>query len=262
MGALAAQQVTTARSHSRSKTELRSPTQYELDRIGHRGIGNDVNFSIAIEHLIGKRLAKKYESRHRLVLDSTVNNYVNRIVQDIVRHSDTKIAVTVKVVMNDEVNAYNLPGGFIYVNSGLVLATDDEASLACMLAHEVAHVAARHGVKYLVRSARLAAPESRMKFYRRLEREADLLALEYVSLAGYDPTAFVRFFEKVRKQRLASITRDHPSLQERISRARTEIATILPQTTYSVVTTKEFDEIKIRLSSLSDKSERNRRCPN
>jgi len=157
------------------------------------------------------------------------------------------------------VNAYNIPGGFIYVNSGLILAADDEASLACMLAHEIAHVASRHGVKYLVWSSHVATPGTWMKFYRDMEREADLLAIEYINVAGYDPTAFVRFFEKLRSQKLVTVTPDHPPLQERIRRAQIALSAILPPKDVYLVTTAEFDGIRTRLLRLTGKSRKRAR---
>lgn len=230
---------------------LRNQRKYALNHIGSRGIGAEANlYSLGQERVLGRKIARDIETDLRLVADLEVNNYVNRIVQNIVRHSDAKIPVTVKIVDEDEVAAYSLPGGIIYVNSGLVLAVDDEASLACILAHEVAHVAARHGTQTFTRTALFATVP--LKFQRDLEREADLLAIEYTYAAGYDPEALGQFFEKIRRLNLVSVTPDHPALGERIKRAQIEIATMLPEKTAYVVTTSELDQVKTRLMALTN----------
>ena len=245
------------RPHSHSAIWQTSPYKYALDRIGNRGIGAELNFySMEQERAVGRTLAQQFESSHVVITDRDVNDYVAHIANAVVRHSDAKISLTVKVVDDGQVNAYDIPGGFIYVNSGLILAADDEASLACMLAHEIAHVAARHGVKYLVHSSRLETPKAWREFYRDMEREADLLAIEYVYAAGYDPTAFVRFFEKVRLHKLVFVTPDHPSLQERIRDAQIVLNSILPRKDAYLMTTNDFEVIKARLRILTSRSER------
>src|SRR5436853_340514 len=198
------------------------------------------------------------EQSMRMVQDPVVTEYVNRIGQNLVRNSDAKVPFTIKVVDSDEINAFALPGGFFYVNSGLILAADEEAELAGVMAHEIAHVAARHAMRQMTRAnwanylsiplifvgggagyaarmaASLALPVTFMKFSRGFESEADYLGLQYMYKAGYDPQSFTSFFEKLsamekKKPGFLDKTFDsHPQTPERAARSQEEIATILP----------------------------------
>jgi predicted Zn-dependent protease len=246
-------------------------------------VGGGIDFfSLAKEQALGKDLAADVERESRLITDPAIVEYVNRVGQNIVRNSDAKVPFTIKVLDNEEINAFALPGGFFYVNSGLILAADNESQLAGVMAHEIAHVAARHATKtatrsqilnlasipmifvggpagYAVRQAMgLAVPMSFLKFSRDAEREADLLGLEYAYAAGYDPAEFVQFFEALRltkkKQQhsfLAKAFSTHPMTDDRIHRAQKEIDTMLPAREQYVVDTSEFDEIKLRLAQMT-----------
>ncbi len=259
------------------------PAKYDVSKIGERGIGGGLNFySLQKERALGQQLAAQVEAQTHLVTDPKLNEYVNRVAQNLVRHSDAKVPFTVKILDNDEVNAFALPGGFLYVNSGLIMATDNEAELSGVLAHEIAHVAARHATKnetrmqllnlasmplifvggpagYAVREVMgLAVPVGYMKFSRDAEREADLLGMEYAYAAGYDPAEMVHFFETLnarKKQKLSFIAKafmTHPMTKDRIKRAQKEIATMLPSRPEYVVTTSEFDGMKARLMALEN----------
>ncbi len=263
------------------KRESEKFAKYDVTRIGERGIGRGMNFySLEREQALGRELAAEVESQARMVTDPVVTEYVNRIGQTLVRNSDAQVPFTIKVIDNDEVNAFALPGGFFYVNTGLILAADNEAELAGVMAHEIAHVAARHATKnatkaqiwnlvsiplvfmggpagYAIREvAGLAIPMSFLKFSRDAEREADLLGVEYEYAAGYDPAAFVQFFEKLKargKEKnsfIAKAFNTHPMTADRIKRAQQEIATMLPAREEYVVDTSEFDDVKARLSAL------------
>jgi predicted Zn-dependent protease len=204
---------------------------------------------------------------------------VNRLGQRLVSHSDAKVPFTIKVLDSDDVNAFALPGGYFYVNTGLILAAESEAELAGVMAHEIAHVAARHGTRGATRSqiwnlasmslvfvggpigfaareiSSIAVPMTFMKFSRGFEREADLLGIEYEYAAGYDPEAFVDFFERVAAQRkkpnfIARAFSSHPMNDDRIRRAQKEIATMLPEHDQYIVNTSEFDQVKARLLQL------------
>lgn len=256
--------------------------KYDVSRIGSRGIGGGMNlYSIDKELKLGRELAAETDAELQFLRDPVVNEYVNRIAQDLASHSDAKVPFTVKVVDSDEVNAFTLPGGFLYVNVGLLLASNDEAELAGVMAHEIAHVAARHATKNVTRRqlfnlasvpllfvgggavnvitqvAGIAEPISFMKFNRNAEREADLLGLEYAYAAGYDPTEFVHFLERMQKisreKKTPFIIRlfsTHPMTDDRIRRAQDEVATMLPAKTCYVLTTSEFEDIKAHFVQL------------
>jgi predicted Zn-dependent protease len=176
-----------------------------------------------------------------------------------------------------------LPGGFFYVNSGLILAADEEAEVAGVMAHEIAHVAACHAAREQTRASLMqmatiplifvgggigyAGYEAAgigglfgiLKFSRGFEAEADYLGIEYMYRAGYDPSAFVSFFEKVQAMEkkkpgtLAKAFDTHPQNADRISKSQEEIRKILPAKAQYVVTTSEFDDVKSRLAALENK---------
>jgi predicted Zn-dependent protease len=216
------------------------------------------------------------EATSKLLDDPLVCDYVNKLGQRLVSYSDAKVPFTIKVLDDDQVNAFALPGGYFYVNTGLILAAQSEAELAGVMAHEIAHVAARHATKGATRSqiwnmasmslvfvggpvgmavrqvTSIAVPMTFMKFSRNFEREADLLGIEYEYAAGYDPQAFVDFFERIASQRknpnfVARAFDSHPMNQDRIRRAQKEIATMLPAHDQYIVNTSEFDEMKAHL---------------
>ena len=250
-------------------------------KIGGRGVGNW--YSIEGEIRLGKEYAQQVEASVKLVQDPVVTEYVNRIGQNLVRNSDAQVPFTIKVIDSDEVNAFALPGGFFYVNAGLILAADEEAELAGVMAHEIAHVAARHatrqatranwanigtiplifvggGIGYAVRSAAgLALPLTFLTFSRGFEAEADYLGLQYMYKTGYDPNAFISFFEKIQAQEkqkpgtLAKAFSTHPQTPDRIAKSQEEIAKILPARAQYVVTTSEFDAVKARLAVLENR---------
>jgi predicted Zn-dependent protease len=223
------------------------------------------------------------EATSKLIRDPVITEYVNRIGQNLVRNSDAQVPFTIKVIDSDEVNAFALPGGFFYVNSGLILAADEESELAGVMAHEIAHVAARHatrqmtraqwanigtiplifvggGIGYAVRSAAgLGLPLTFLSFSRNFESEADYLGLQYMYKAGYDPNAFVQFFEKLQAREkkkpgtLAKAFSTHPQTPDRISRSQEEISKILPARAQYVVTTSEFADVKSRLASVENR---------
>jgi predicted Zn-dependent protease len=250
-------------------------------KMGGRGMGNW--YSLESEIRMGKEYAQQVEASVKLIQDPVVTEYVNRIGQNLVRNSDAQVPFTIKVIDADDINAFALPGGFFYVNSGLILAADEEAELAGVMAHEIAHVAARHatrqmtraqwanigtiplifvggGIGYAVRSAAgLGLPMTFLSFQRGFEAEADYLGLQYMYKSGYDPNAFISFFEKVQAQEkrkpgtLAKAFGTHPQTPDRISKSQEEIARILPARAQYVVTTSEFDDVKARLAALENR---------
>ena len=249
--------------------------------IGGRGIGNW--FSTDYEIKMGKTYADEIEKTTRLISDPVINEYVNRIGQNIVKNSDCKVPFTIKILDDDSINAMALPGGFFYVNSGLILNADEEAEMAGVMAHEVAHVCAHHIARQMTRAeyaqlgtiplifiggwtgygiyeaASLGIPITFLKFSREFEAQADYLGVQYMYKAGYDPQAFIAFFEKVQaleKRKPGMVAKafsDHPQTPDRILHSQEEIAHILPARDEYTVTTSEFDDIKARLARIENK---------
>ena len=251
--------------------------------IGGRGAGNW--FSTDWEIRNGKSYSMEIEKSAHLVTDPVIVEYVNRVGQNIVKNSDCKVPFTIKVIDSDEINAMALPGGFFYVNSGLIMAADEEAELAGVMAHETAHVCAHHAAREMTRmyyaeigsvpliimtqgswtgygiyeATQLAIPMTFLQFSRNFEAEADWLGLQYMYKAGYDPQAFIQFFEKIdalekhKPGTLAKVFADHPQTPDRIIHSEEEIATIMPPRPDYMVTTSEFDDIKARLARLENK---------
>jgi predicted Zn-dependent protease len=254
------------------------------EAIGDRDVGKGVNFySLEKEIALGKQLAQEVERQAKIIDDPTIAEYVNRVGQNLVRNSDAKVPFTIKVLDSEEVNAFALPGGFFFVNSGLMLKAESESELAGVMSHEIAHVAARHGTKqatkgelinlasiplifmggwtgYAIRQgAGLAIPMGFLQFSQAAEREADYLGLQYMYKAGYDPTSFVDFFEKIQSLEkrkpgtLSKVFSTHPMTDNRIKAAQNEIQTILKPKPEYVVNTSEFNDVKARLAMMHNR---------
>jgi predicted Zn-dependent protease len=259
----------------------------DLDAIGNRNVGCNRGvgnwYSVEGQINMGRQFAQQVDSSSKLIKDPVITEYVNRLGQNLVRNSDSKVPFTIKVIDSDEVNAFALPGGFFYVNSGLILAADNEAELAGVMSHEIAHVAACHIARENTRGtlAQLAsipvifvggwtglAAENAvgpalmgtmMKFSRGFEAEADYLGLQYMYKSGYDPQAFTAFFEKIQAQEkkkpglLAKTFESHPPTPDRVEKSQEEIEKLLPpQPTYKV-DTSEFQEVKSRLAKIENR---------
>jgi predicted Zn-dependent protease len=257
----------------------------DVDNIGNRNINKgSINFiSLDKEIAMGRQLSAEIERQVKLIDDPTITEYVNRVGQNLVRNSDAKVPFTIKVVESDEINAFALPGGFFYVNSGLILAADDESELAGVMAHEIAHVAARHGTEQeskaelinfasiplifmggvggfaLRQAAGFLIPMQFLQFSRKDEAEADYLGLQYLDRTGYDPSAAVSFFEKLQAKESAkpgSVSKmfsTHPPTGDRIEMSKKNIELILPSREQYVVTTSEFNQIKTQLAQLENR---------
>jgi beta-barrel assembly-enhancing protease len=253
--------------------------------IGGRGMGNW--YSTETEIRMGKSYAMQLEKSVKFVNDPVVNEYVNRIAQNLVKNSDAKVPFTIKVIDSDEVNAMALPGGFMYVNSGLILTADDEAEMAGVIAHEISHVAAHHAVREQTRmnyaqlgtiplifiggwtgygiyeAAQIGIPLTFLSFSRGFESQADFLGVQYMYRAGYDPQAFVTIFEKLenlektKPHLISKAFSSHPQTPDRIEATQKEIATLLPPREEYVVTTSEFDDVKARLARIENKRKLN-----
>src|SRR6476661_9723520 len=252
----------------------------DIDAIGNRNVGCAKGmgnwYSLEKQIALGKQISQQVESQSKVINDPVVSEYINRLGQNLVRNSDSQVPFTIKVIDSDDINAFALPGGFFYVNSGLILAADEEAELAGVMAHEIAHVAACHaarentrgslmqmatiplifvggGVGYAAyEAAGLAVPLTFMHFSRGFETEADYLGLQYMYKTGYDPNAFISFFEKIQAKEkkkpgtLSKAFATHPQTPDRIQKTQEEIAKILPARAQYVITTSEFDDVKSR----------------
>jgi predicted Zn-dependent protease len=260
-----------------------------IDAIGNRNVGCNKGvgnwYSLDKQVAMGRSYSQYVEKSAKLVSDPTVTEYVNRIGQNLVRNSDAKVPFTIKVIDTDELNAFALPGGFFYVNSGLILAADNEAELAGVMAHEIAHVAACHVAREQTRgnivnlasialifvpggwgvyeaeqaALGIGVPLTFMKFSRNFESEADFLGMEYMYKAGYDPQSFISFFEKIEAQEkkkpgaVARAFSSHPMTPDRVAHAQQELKTVLPARPEYVVDTSEFQLVKSRLASIENR---------
>ncbi len=280
---------------AKTETKKREPrnAKEDVDAIGERDVGKGVNFySLEKEIALGKSLATDIERQSKIIDDPVVSEYVNRVGQNLVRNSDAKVPFTIKVVDSPEVNAFALPGGFFFVNSGLLLRADTEAELAGVMAHEIAHVAARHGTRQATRgqiinfasiplifmggwtgygirqAAGFAIPMGFLKFSRSMEAEADFLGLQYMYASGYDPTAFIDFFEKLKADEkrkpgtLAKLFASHPPHGSRIKKTQKHIDELLPSRPQYVVNTSEFLAVQARLKRLTFRSTTEEDDPN
>ena len=248
----------------------------DIEAIGSRNIGKSGAgnwYSLEREAQIGREYSKAIDQSTRLIKDPLVNQYVNQVAQKIVRNSDAKVAFTIKVIDSEAVNAFALPGGFLYVNTGLLLATQNEAELAAVMAHEIAHVAARHATRQLTRqkmfdfasiplvliggpvgmaiqtAAGLTKPLGFCKFTRSFEAEADYLGVQYLYKAGYDPQALISFFERIQTMQrrkpgvVSKAFSTHPETGDRISKLQKELNNVLPPRDLYEISTSEFDDV-------------------
>jgi beta-barrel assembly-enhancing protease len=248
----------------------------------NKGLISKMSMSVEKEVALGRQLAAEVDRQAKFIDDPMITEYVNRVAQNLVIHSDAKLTFTVKVIDSDEVNAFALPGGFFYVNKGLILAADNEAEMAGVMAHEISHVIARHGVEnqtkanmmqygtlagiillggipgmVLQNTAGFGMMAGFMKFSRNAEAEADKLGTEYLYASGYDPTALATMFEKLEAKNkkkpgtIAKIFMDHPAPADRRA-ASLALAARFPEREEYVINTSEFNRVKARLLRLSN----------
>ncbi|HEX7893477.1 MAG TPA: M48 family metallopeptidase [Terriglobales bacterium] len=259
---------------------------FDIDAIGlrnvgcSRGVGNWYSLERQIQ--MGQQYSRRIEATSKLITDPEITDYINRLGQTLVRNSDAQVAFTIKVIDSDEVNAVALPGGFFYIDSGMILAADDEAELAGVMAHEIAHVAACHAARGKTRAELMslasmsltmvggpiaygayqglsvARPFTMLRFSRSFESEADFLGVQYMYKAGYDPQALPTFFERVKSMErgkpgaVARAFDSHPQTATRIEATQTEIDTLLPPKADFKLDTSEFQAMKARLYHLEN----------
>ena len=252
-------------------------------KIGARGFGNW--YSENSEIALGAQVAQQVMKSSKIVRDPVIEGYVNRVGQNIVKNSDAKVPFTIRVIDSDEVNAFALPGGYFFVNSGLILAADNEAELAGVMAHEIGHVAAHHQAREMTRmhfadlgmvplvmmtgysavgyglyeASAFAVPLTLLEFQRDFEEQADWLGVEYMYDAGYDPQQLIAFFEKIEELEktkpglIAKTFATHPQTPARVEKTQHEIATILPPRPQYIVDTSEFHAVKERLLRMENR---------
>jgi len=262
----------------------------DVENIGNRDINGRValifpNFvSLEKEIQIGAQYAQYFEQSARLVEDPVVTGYIDRLGQKIVKNSDAKVPFVIKVVDTDEVNAFALPGGYFYVNKGLILEAETESELAGVMAHEIAHVTARHATERMTKAQLLQFASlpalfvgggyfTQMAIYnglglgmslavlgitRKSEEEADQLGTQYLWNTGYDPTGYMTFFEKIQAKekekpgKFAGFFRTHPSVEDRMGKVEAEIEQ-LPIEEETIITTSEFKKVKQRLIAIDNR---------
>ena len=256
----------------------------DINRVGNRDVTGILNlFSLRQEIELGRKFAKEVNGRIRTIDDPVIWEYVNRLGQNLGRNSDVKVPLEIRVVLDETVNAFALPGGFFYVNSGLIQFARDEAELAGVMAHEIAHIAGRHGTRQVsrtqltsmtaqvmlegfggynwgtmvaVNAARLALPLTFLKFSRTFEKKADFLGMQYLYKTGYDPLAMVGFFERLsalekrRKGSISAAFSSHPLSQQRVALLQKAIDELLPDQPAYALSGSEFAGIKARISAL------------
>jgi predicted Zn-dependent protease len=254
----------------------------DVDEIGNRKVAHKSIISEEKEIAIGKQYSAEVERSAKLLSDPVVNEYINRVAQNVARNSDLKVPLTVKIIDDPGINAFALPGGFLYVNTGLILAADEEDQVAGVMAHEIAHVAARHWASQMTKltlaqyamiplifvpmsypvwlgvsqAMNFGIPVAFYKFSRGAEAEADYLGIQYMYKAGYDPNSYVTFFGKVMEEErrtpgsMPSVFMDHPPTGDRIIKSEEEIKEILPKREQYLVSTSEFDDVKGRLQQV------------
>ncbi len=267
-----------------TKKTKKLPKKKDADEIGNRDVGKGMNwYSIEREIAMGKQYATEIERQAKIVDDPVIAEYVNRVGQNLVRNSDCKVPVVIKVIDTDEPNAMALPGGFFFVNTGLIMLAENESEIAGVMGHEIAHIAARHGTRQATRgnmvnlatiplifmggwtgygirqAASLAIPLGFLSFSRQFESEADMLGLQYMYKAGYDPNGFIDFFERMESLEkrkpgaISKVFRSHPPMGDRIVTAQKNVAELLKERPEYVITTSEFEQVKDRLMAMSNR---------
>jgi beta-barrel assembly-enhancing protease len=250
----------------------------DINQIGNRDVGKGVNFySLEKEMALGKQLAQEVQRQAKMVDDPLISEYVNRVGQNLVRNSDAKVPFTFQVIENEVPNAFSLPGGYVFVNTGLIEIAEEEDELAGAMAHEIAHVAARHMTREATKSqiaglgtlaasilvggwaglaarqgANAALPMTFLSFSRADESEADYLGVQYLYATGYDPAAIITIFERLdalsrRQPGTSRFLSTHPRDSDRIQKTQKEIDQILPAREEYVVNTSDYVAMRERV---------------
>jgi predicted Zn-dependent protease len=245
------------------------------------GEGKGVNlYTIPQEIALGRQMAAEVEKQAHLAGDPIISEYVNRLGQNLALWAGAPFPVSVKMIQSDEINAFTLPGGFVYVNSAVMKMADNEAELASVIAHEIGHAAARHATRQATRgqvarfasiplsilipgwggfaarqTANAATPVVSFHFSRAFETEADLLGVRYLAEAGYDPNASIDMFERIESTErrkpgaVSKLFLSHPPTSDRIVRTQAEIGKLKGDSDRYILNTSEFEAVRARLIS-------------
>jgi predicted Zn-dependent protease len=250
--------------------DKRSKSDADINAIGHRRIVHDANFySPEREKELGKALSQAVERSSKLLNDPIVAEYIERVAQNVANNSDAHIPVTVRVIDSDVVNAFTLPGGYQYINLGLLLQLHGEAELASLLARGIAHTALRSAAREATKGELMelatvpliltpagwssTIPLTELKIRRQDELDADYFGLQYLYKAGYDPKCFTDFVQRIwgtssaTAKNVPKVLSIFPPLNERLTALQNEIANTLPPRDGAIVSTAEFDVFKERL---------------
>ncbi len=231
--------------------------------------------SISQEIKLGKQASKEVEKEMKVVNIPMVRDYINYLGNRLASHSDLKIAYHFGVIEDEEINAFSLPGGYVYVFTGLIDATENESELAGVIGHEIGHIASRHATELLsmqkginifasilfnvlgvritgtqAQLANITATLGVLHYNRSQEKEADDLGLKYMMKAGYNPYSMITFFYKLKKIHkekpniLTKILSTHPVTDERIERIKREIENMHINEEDFITNTPQFIRIK------------------
>jgi len=238
-----------------------SAQQIELPEIGGSGAAS---VTPTEEYETGKAVMRNIRRAGGVLDDPLVHEYINNLGYSLIANSDSSMKNFYFFMVNDsQINAFALPGGFIGVNYGLLLATESESELASVLAHEIAHITQRHharayeqgkksnipamaallaaiilgGNNYQVGEAALATMaassiQNKLDFTRANEKEADYIGIALLSKSGYDPFSMASFFEKLAKnsrlygKSAPEFLRTHPVSKNRVADARSRARTL------------------------------------
>jgi predicted Zn-dependent protease len=260
----------------------RSKSDADINAIGHRRIVHDENFySPQKEKELGKTLSQEFERSSKLIEDPVVTDYIERVAQNLANNSDAQFPITVRIIDTDLVNAVTLPGGYQYIDRGLLLQLHGEAELASVLARGIAHTALRSATREATKGELmqlatvpiLSGPNSLnaaillvvLKMRRQNELDADYFGVQYLYKAGYDPKCFTDFVQRIWGANPAMATNvpkpfsTFPPLEERLATLHNEISKILPSKEGAIISTAEFDAFRERLPPAKSGPELKRR---
>jgi len=242
--------------------------------VNKSAVGGFNLISVAEEKQLGDKFAIEIEKQHKIVTDPQVQRYIDGVGKRLLTGvRKAEFPYTFQVVQDDSINAFAIPGGHTYVNTGLIKAAESEAELAAVMAHEINHVVARHSTRQMTQqygytlitslllgsqgeisklAADLFGKAGSMYYSREMESQADVLGVETMYKAGYNPQGMVTFFKKLAAAgerdpgKIAKFFSSHPETEQRINDIQQEIAK-LPAKSYLQASTQEFSQVKSKV---------------